>query len=66
LTHWNIRVANLTVTSQNRARDFGSRLITAAALQGLAAGSLLAGGAEASSAHHSAEPGPPMHGIAAL
>jgi len=42
-------------TSQNRA--FGSRLITAAASQGLAAGSLLADRGEASPVHRSAEPG---------
>jgi len=41
-------------------RDFGSRVITAAALQRLAAGSFLADRAEASPAHCSADPEPPM------
>jgi len=39
---------------------FGLRLITAAASQGLAAGSLLADRDEASPAHRSADPEPPM------
>jgi len=48
-------------TSQNHAsNDFGSSLVTTAASQGLAAGSFLADRAEASPAHHSAEPGPTM------
>jgi len=43
----------------NNTSHFGSRLITAAASQGLAAGSLLVDRAEASSAHRSADPEPP-------
>jgi len=49
-------------TSQNGAlHDFGgSRLITAAASLGLAVGSLQADQAEASPAHRSTDPEPPM------
>ena len=47
-------------------RDFGSRVITAAASQGLAADSLLADRAEASPARRSADPDPSSCIIAPL